>query len=143
MGHLYRHIDRFLDSVHHPAFQAREYDDHDPPDPRAGGPYDREASTMHGVLRRTEWHVDPDALDGGKRLKGGTRTSMLKESPQRIRILTGIDPPEPGPWAGMPAFEKAGQGGGGCLPVREETQPPLRFVPVNAAFRRGSQEAAL
>ena len=23
----------------------------------------REASTVHGLLRRTEWHVDPDALD--------------------------------------------------------------------------------
>ena len=26
----------------------------------------REASTLHGLLRRTEWHVDPDALDREK-----------------------------------------------------------------------------
>jgi tRNA C32,U32 (ribose-2'-O)-methylase TrmJ len=26
----------------------------------------REASTVHGLLRRTEWHIDPDALDREK-----------------------------------------------------------------------------
>ncbi|MCK7484603.1 MAG: hypothetical protein MZU97_02960 [Bacillus subtilis] len=38
MEHLYRHIDRYLDEIHHPDIQAGEYDDPHPADPRAGKP---------------------------------------------------------------------------------------------------------
>ena len=40
MGHLYRHIDRFLDCDPPPGVQAREHDDHDPPHSGTGRPYD-------------------------------------------------------------------------------------------------------
>ena len=63
MGYLYRHIDRYLDTIHHPAFKRentmillR----------RVLGRANltiREASTLHGLLRRSEWHIDPTVLD--------------------------------------------------------------------------------
>jgi len=63
MGYLYRHIDRFLDAIDHPEFKRentilmiR----------RILGRVNlttREASTLHGLLRRTEWHIDPALLD--------------------------------------------------------------------------------
>jgi tRNA/rRNA methyltransferase len=63
MGYLYRHIDRFLDAVEHPRFKRentmiliR----------RVLGRCrltTREASTLHGLLRRSEWHIDPSVLD--------------------------------------------------------------------------------
>jgi tRNA/rRNA methyltransferase len=68
MGHLYRHFDRFLDAVEHPQFKrmntmvmAR----------RVLGRANltiREASTLHGLLRRTEWHIDPALVEKNKDL---------------------------------------------------------------------------
>ena len=66
MGHLYRHIDRFLDSVHHPPFKRENTMIMIRRILRRAGLTTREASTVHGILRRTEWHVDPDALDREK-----------------------------------------------------------------------------
>jgi len=62
MGHLYQHIDRFLDSVHHPAFKRENTMIMIRRILGRAGLTTREASTLHGLLRRTEWHVDPDAL---------------------------------------------------------------------------------
>jgi TrmH family RNA methyltransferase len=66
MGYLYRHLDRYLDAIHHPAFKRentliliR----------RVLGRANltvREASTLHGLLRRSEWHIDPTLLDRNK-----------------------------------------------------------------------------
>src|SRR5512136_922030 len=63
MGYLYGHIDRYLDTIHHPQFKRentmvliR----------RVLGRCNltiREASTLHGLLRRSEWHIDPASLD--------------------------------------------------------------------------------
>jgi len=63
MNHLFRHIDRYLDEIHHPEFKRentmiliR----------RVLGRCNltiREASTLHGLLRRSEWHIDPELLD--------------------------------------------------------------------------------
>jgi tRNA/rRNA methyltransferase len=63
MEHLYRHVDRYLDTIHHPDFKRentmillR----------RVLGRANltiREASTLHGLLRRSEWHIDPASLD--------------------------------------------------------------------------------
>ena len=63
MEYLYQHVDRYLDAVHHPAFKRentmillR----------RVLGRCNlttREASTLHGLLRRSEWHIDPALLD--------------------------------------------------------------------------------
>jgi TrmH family RNA methyltransferase len=75
MGYLYRHIDRYLDEIHHPPFKRentmiliR----------RILGRCNltcREASTLHGLLRRSEWHIDPALLDrdrtGSRNLKDG------------------------------------------------------------------------
>lgn len=66
MEHLYRHIDRYLDEIHHPEFKRentmiliR----------RILGRTNltiREASTLHGLLRRSEWHINPALLDRDK-----------------------------------------------------------------------------
>ena len=66
MEHLYQHIDRYLDEIHHPEFKRentmiliR----------RILGRTNltiREASTLHGLLRRSEWHIDPALLDRDK-----------------------------------------------------------------------------
>ncbi len=63
MSYLYRHIERYLDTIHHPAFKRgntmiliRRV---------LGRAHltTREASTLHGLLRRSEWHIDPSLLD--------------------------------------------------------------------------------
>ena len=66
MEYLYQHVDRYLDAVHHPDFKRentmillR----------RVLGRCNltvREASTLHGLLRRSEWHIDPKLLDRDK-----------------------------------------------------------------------------
>jgi TrmH family RNA methyltransferase len=66
MEYLYQHIDRYLDGIHHPKFKRentliliR----------RILGRCNltvREASTLHGLLRRSEWHIDPKLLDRDK-----------------------------------------------------------------------------
>lgn len=63
MEFLFQHVDRYLDAVHHPEFKRentliliR----------RILGRCNlttREMSTLHGLLRRTEWHIDPALLD--------------------------------------------------------------------------------
>ncbi|MGA2104797.1 RNA methyltransferase [Methanoregula sp.] len=69
LGHLYQHIDRFLDSVHHPAFKRENTMIMIRRILGRAGLTTREASTIHGLLRRTEWHVDPDALDREKEMQ--------------------------------------------------------------------------
>lgn len=66
MEYLYQHVDRYLDAIHHPDFKRentmillR----------RVLGRCNltvREASTLHGLLRRSEWHIDPTLLDRDK-----------------------------------------------------------------------------
>lgn len=66
MEYLYRHIDTFLDEIQHPGFKRentllmmrRIFG-------RAKLTA-REASTLHGLLRRTEFHIDP-AIHGSER----------------------------------------------------------------------------
>jgi TrmH family RNA methyltransferase len=70
MEYLYRHVDRYLDEIHHPAFKRentmillR----------RVLGRCNlttREMSTLHGLLRRSEWHIDPALLDRDRTGKG-------------------------------------------------------------------------
>jgi tRNA/rRNA methyltransferase len=75
MESLYQHVGRYLDAIHHPDFKRentmillR----------RVLGRCNlttREASTLHGLLRRSEWHIDPALLDrdktGRKNLENG------------------------------------------------------------------------
>ena len=66
MESLYQHVERYLDAIHHPDFKRentmillR----------RVLGRCNlttREASTLHGLLRRSEWHIDPALLDRDK-----------------------------------------------------------------------------
>jgi TrmH family RNA methyltransferase len=59
MEYLYRHLDRFLDEIEHPGFKRentllllrRIFG--------RANLTTREASTLHGLLRRAEFHIDP------------------------------------------------------------------------------------
>jgi TrmH family RNA methyltransferase len=62
MGHLYRHVDRFLDAVGHPAFKRENTMTMIRRVLGRSNLTIREASTLHGLLRRTEWHIDPALL---------------------------------------------------------------------------------
>jgi TrmH family RNA methyltransferase len=62
MGHLYRHIDRYLDAIHHPKFKRENTMIMIRRVLGRANLTTREASTLHGLLRRSEWHIDPDAL---------------------------------------------------------------------------------
>jgi tRNA C32,U32 (ribose-2'-O)-methylase TrmJ len=66
MGHLYRHIDRYLDVIHHPGFKRENTMIMIRRILGRANLTTREASTLHGLLRRSTWHIDPDAVDGRK-----------------------------------------------------------------------------
>lgn len=66
MDHLYRHIDSYLTLIDHPDFKR---------EPtmllirRVLGRAmltAREASTLHGLMRRSEWHIDPERFERKK-----------------------------------------------------------------------------
>ena len=63
MGYLYRHIDRYLDSIHHPSFKRENTMTLIRRVLGRANLTIREASTLHGLLRRSEWHIDPALLD--------------------------------------------------------------------------------
>jgi tRNA C32,U32 (ribose-2'-O)-methylase TrmJ len=63
MGYLYRHIDRYLDTIHHPAFKRENTMILIRRVLGRANLTIREASTLHGLLRRSEWHIDPALLD--------------------------------------------------------------------------------
>jgi TrmH family RNA methyltransferase len=62
MGHLYRHIDRYLDAIHHPRFKRENTMIMIRRILGRANLTTREASTLHGLLRRSQWHIDPNAL---------------------------------------------------------------------------------
>jgi TrmH family RNA methyltransferase len=66
MGYLYRHIDRYLDTIHHPAFKRENTMVLIRRILGRANLTTREASTLHGLLRRSEWHIDPSSLDRDK-----------------------------------------------------------------------------
>jgi TrmH family RNA methyltransferase len=63
LGYLYRHIDRYLDSIHHPDFKRENTMILIRRVLGRANLTTREASTLHGLLRRSEWHIDPTLLD--------------------------------------------------------------------------------
>jgi TrmH family RNA methyltransferase len=79
MGHLYRHIARFLDEVHHPKFKRENTMIMIRRILGRANLTIREASTLHGLLRRTEWHIDPTLLD--KNQDTGCDESAKDEEP--------------------------------------------------------------
>jgi len=72
MGYLYRHIDRYLDAIHHPAFKRENTMILIRRILGRANLTVREASTLHGLLRRSEWHIDPALLDRDKNLLKGS-----------------------------------------------------------------------
>jgi TrmH family RNA methyltransferase len=66
MGHLYRHFDRFLDAVGHPPFKRENTMTMIRRVLGRSNLTIREASTLHGLLRRAEWHIDPALLGRNK-----------------------------------------------------------------------------
>ena len=79
MGYLYRHIDRYLDAIHHPAFKRENTMILIRRVLGRANLTVREASTLHGLLRRSEWHIDPGLLDRDKNL---LQVSGNKEEPE-------------------------------------------------------------
>jgi tRNA/rRNA methyltransferase len=63
MNHLFRHIDRYLDEIHHPEFKRENTMILIRRVLGRANLTIREASTLHGLLRRSEWHIDPELLD--------------------------------------------------------------------------------
>ncbi|MGA2121317.1 MAG: RNA methyltransferase [Methanoregula sp.] len=63
MGYIYGHIDRYLDTIHHPAFKRENTMILIRRILGRANLTSREASTLHGLLRRSEWHIDPSSLD--------------------------------------------------------------------------------
>jgi len=63
MGYLYQHIDRYLDTIDHPAFKRENTMVLIRRILGRANLTVREASTVHGLLRRSEWHIDPALFD--------------------------------------------------------------------------------
>jgi TrmH family RNA methyltransferase len=59
MGHLYRHLDQYLDIIHHPKFKRENTMIMIRRILGRANLTTREASTLHGLLRRSTWHIDP------------------------------------------------------------------------------------
>jgi tRNA C32,U32 (ribose-2'-O)-methylase TrmJ len=66
MGYLYRHLDRFLDAIEHPQFKRENTMVMMRRIFGRANLTTREASTLHGLLRRTEGRIDPTLLDRKK-----------------------------------------------------------------------------
>ena len=66
MGYLYQHINRYLDTIHHPSFKRENTMILIRRILGRANLTVREASTLHGLLRRSEWHIDPASLDRDK-----------------------------------------------------------------------------
>jgi tRNA/rRNA methyltransferase len=80
MGYLYRHINRYLDAFHHPAFKRENTMILIRRVLGMANLTIREASTLHGLLRRSEWHTDPTLLDRTKESNKCTHGSDASEN---------------------------------------------------------------
>jgi len=85
MGYLYRHIDRYLDEIHHPQFKRENTMTLIRRILGRCNLTSREASTLHGLLRRSEWHIDPALLDrdgtGSRNLEDGVDAEPDPQDP--------------------------------------------------------------
>jgi tRNA/rRNA methyltransferase len=82
MGYLYRHISRYLDTIHHPPFKRENTMILIRRVLGRANLTIREASTLHGLLRRSEWHIDPSLLD---RNHGGEECIPDDDEPEKTR----------------------------------------------------------
>jgi TrmH family RNA methyltransferase len=60
MEYLYRHIDSYLDLINHPGFKRQNTMLMMRRILGRARLTAREASTLHGLMRRSEWHIDPE-----------------------------------------------------------------------------------
>jgi len=67
LSHLYRHIDQYLDIIHHPKFKRENTMIMIRRILGRANLTTREASTLHGLLRRSTWHIDPAVFREGKK----------------------------------------------------------------------------
>lgn len=79
MEYLYRHIDQYLDAIHHPDFKRENTMILIRRILGRANLTIREASTLHGLLRRSEWHIDPASLDRDKTANGNSRDGEKEE----------------------------------------------------------------
>ena len=79
MEYLYQHIDRYLDTIHHPDFKRENTMILIRRILGRANLTIREASTLHGLLRRSEWHIDPASLDRDKTANGNSRDGEKEE----------------------------------------------------------------
>jgi TrmH family RNA methyltransferase len=79
-GYLYQHIDRYLDAIHHPRFKRENTMILIRRILGRCNLTSREVSTLHGLLRRSEWHIDPLLLD---RDRTGNKNLEEKEEGDR------------------------------------------------------------
>jgi TrmH family RNA methyltransferase len=77
MGYLYRHIDGFLDAIGHPSFKRENTMIMIRRILGRANLTVREASTLHGLLRRTEHHIDPSIHNRDR--EGGNDDSTKEE----------------------------------------------------------------
>jgi len=81
MEHLYRHIDQYLTLIDHPDFKRevtmlmmrRIFG-------RANLTA-REASTLHGLMRRSEWHITPGEFDQNESIDTGNDIENIQADP--------------------------------------------------------------
>ena len=81
MGYLYRHIDRYLDTIEHPAFKRENTMILIRRILGRAHLTSREASTVHGLLRRSEWHINPALFDRHKKQTEHARDSDNPRDP--------------------------------------------------------------
>jgi tRNA/rRNA methyltransferase len=70
MGYLYQHIDRYLDTIGHQAFKRENTMILIRRILGRAHLTTREASTLHGLLRRSEWHINPAQFERHKEPTG-------------------------------------------------------------------------
>ena len=73
MSYLYQHIERYLDEIHHPPFKRENTMILIRRILGRAHLTTREASTLHGLLRRSEWHINPALFDRDKQRTEGDR----------------------------------------------------------------------
>lgn len=82
MEYLYQHIDRYLDGIHHPQFKRENTMILIRRILGRANLTTREASTLHGLLRRSEWHIDPSLLDRDLTMAGNPRDADEEDGKQ-------------------------------------------------------------
>lgn len=79
MGYLYQHIDRYLDAIGHPAFKRENTMILIRRVLGRAHLTTREASTLHGLLRRSEWHINPAQFERNRPVTNSDRNTGKEE----------------------------------------------------------------